>query len=144
MIEGILTGLRIGAFLLWARIAVRVLSESWHATEQSVSMRKRAWAYWRLMLLVMASVIVCLFSPENILRANGYITEQTGFWMMSVGVVDLHICAYLTVMGLDIAAGKGNRAWPAYPLLSAFPLIYGFTRGVLSSLFWNTSMNTGQ
>ncbi len=131
MIEGILTGLRIGASLLWAWIAVRVLIESWHVTEQSVSVRKRAWHYWRLMLLVMAFVIVCLFSPENILRANGYITEQTGFWMMSAGVVGLHICAYLTLMGLDIATGKGNRAWPAYPLLSIVSLIYGLIRGIV-------------
>ncbi len=128
MVEGILTGLRIGASLLWASIAVRVIIESWHVTEQSVAVRKRGWAYWRAMLLVMAFVIVFLFSPENILRANGYITEQTGFWMMSAGVVGLHVCAYLVLMGLDIATGKGNRAWPAYFLLSVVSLIYGVTR----------------
>ena len=128
MIEGILTGLRIGASLLWASIAVRVIIESWDVTNQPADVRKRGLAYWRAMLLVMAFVIVCMFSPENILRANGYIGEQTGFWMMSAGVVGLHVCAYLTLMGLDIATGKGNRAWPAYFLLSLVSLIYGVTR----------------
>ncbi len=128
MIEGILTGLPIGASLLWASIAVRVIIESWDVTNQPADVRKRGWAYWRAMLLGMAFVIVCMFSPENILRANGYIGEQTGFWMMSAGVVGLHVCAYLTLMGLDIATGKGNRAWPAYFLLSLVSLIYGVTR----------------
>lgn len=128
MVEGILTGLRIGAILLWFWIGVRVAFESWHVTEQPAEIRKRGWAYWRAMLLVMAFVIVFLFSPENILRANGYISEQTGFWMMSGGVVGLHGCAYLTHMGLDIATGQGNRAWPSYVAFSVISLIFGATR----------------
>ncbi|KZY91379.1 MULTISPECIES: hypothetical protein [unclassified Erythrobacter] len=130
MVEGILTGLRIGASILWVSIAVRVMIESWHVTEQPAEIRKRGWSYWRAMLLVMAFVIVCLFSPENILRAHGYITEQTGFWLMSAGVIGLHICAYLTLIGLDIATGQGNRAWPAYLLISIVSLTYGVTRGM--------------
>lgn len=128
MVEGILTGLRIGASLLWFWVGFRVIIESWDVTGQPVEVRKRGWVYWRAMLLVMAFVIVFLFSPENILRANGYIGEQTGFWMMSAGVVGLHVCAYLVLMGLDIATGHGNRAWPAYVAFSVISLVYGVTR----------------
>ncbi len=45
MVEGILTGLRIGAILLWFWIGVRVAFESWQVTEQPVSVRKRGWSY---------------------------------------------------------------------------------------------------
>ena len=131
VIEGILTGLRIGAILLWAWLGLRVIFESWHVTRQPEEVRHGAWFYWRTMLLVMAFVIVFLFSPENILRAQGYITESTGYYMMASGVVGLHICAYLTMMGLDIATGHKNRALPAYAGVSIVSLVYGMTAGAV-------------
>lgn len=131
VIEGVLTGLRIGAIILWAWVALRVVIESWHVTEQAEEVRKHGWAYWRAMLLVMAFVIVFLFSPENILRAHGYISNETGFSMMAAGVVGLHICAYLVMMGLDIATGHKNRALPAYIGVSAVSLTYGMTAGTV-------------
>lgn len=131
MSEELITGLRIGAILLWAWLALRVLFESWHVTEAPAEVRARGWVYWRSMLLLMAFVIVFLFSPENILRANGYITADTGFYMMSAGVAGLHICAYLTLIGLDVATGHKNRAWPAYIAISLASLLYGLTRGML-------------
>ena len=127
VIENILTGLRIGAIILWAWLGIRVIFESWGITKQTPETRHEAWKYWRGMLLVMAFVIVFLFSPENILRANGYIEETTGFYMMAAGVVGLHVCAYLVMVGLDIATGHRNRAWPVYVALSFVSLIYGVT-----------------
>ena len=125
MIEQLLTGLRMGAIILWAWLAIRVLFESWHVTEASPEVRERGWFYWRSQLLIMAFVIVFLFSPENILRANGYITQETGFWMLAAGTVGIQICAGFTMIGLDVATGHRNRAWPVYVAISAFSLSYG-------------------
>ena len=125
MIDDVLTGLRIGAVILWVWLAWRVMFESWGITKQSPETRHHAWKYWRAMLLVMALVIVFLFSPENILRANGYITQETGFWMLAAGTVGVQVCAWLTMIGLDVATGQRNRAWPVYVAISAFSLGYG-------------------
>ena len=125
MIDDVLTGLRIGAIILWVLLAWRVIFESWGITKQPPETRHHAWKYWRGMLLVMAFVVVFLFSPENILRANGYITQETGFWMLAAGTVGVQVCAGFTMIGLDVATGHRNRAWPVYVAISAFSLSYG-------------------
>lgn len=127
----LLTGLRIGAIVLWAWLALRVLFESWEITEQTVEIRRKGWAYWRASLLTMSFAVVFFFSPENILRANGYIDAATGFWMMAAGVACLHACAILDHMGLDIATGGKNKALPAYLSMSVVSVVYGITAGVI-------------
>lgn len=119
------TGLRIGAIVLWAWLAIRLLLDSWKITEREQKVRKSSWTYFRASQLVMAFVVVFLFSPENILRAEGYISEAFGFKLIAVGVVGLHICATLMHMGLDVANGGSKRAWPAYAAMSALSLAWG-------------------
>ena len=128
MIEAVLTGLRFGAIFLWAWIALRVLFESWDITKAPEETRERGWRYWRVNLLCMSFIVVCLFSPENILRANGYITEKTGYYMLTLGVAGLHACAYLVLIGLDVATGQRNKAWPAYAAITAVSLAYAMLR----------------
>ena len=127
VIDELLTGLRIGAIILWAWLAIRVLVESWHVTEAAPEIRGRGWFYWRTQLFTMAFVIVFLFSPANILRANGYISEEASFWMMAWGTAGIQICAILNMIGLDVATGHPNRAWPTYVAIGLTSLAYGLT-----------------
>ena len=131
MAEDLITGLRIGAIILWLWLGIRVMVDSWHVVEAPEQVRQNGWIYWRAMLLVQAFLIVFLFSPENLLRVNGYITEETGFWMLSAGTAGLHICAYLIMIGLDVATGRKNCAWPVYIAISVVSVVYGMTAGSL-------------
>lgn len=123
-IETILTGLRFGAILLWCWLGWRVLFETWTFVDLPLARREQGWRFFRTALLVEAVIIVALFSPENILRANGYIGEETGFAMMAAGTAGLHATAILLHLGLDSAAADTMRALPAYLAMSGLSLAF--------------------
>ena len=77
-----------------------------HITERTKGVRDQAWRPFRASILVMCFIMVFLASPENILRANGYITDRTGAWMMVGVTAGAMLYACLTHHGLDIANGR--------------------------------------
>lgn len=131
MIEDILTGLRLGAIVLWAWIGLRVLFDSWTVTGEAEAVRERGWRFFRAALLVMSAIVVFVFSPADILIANGYIVQDQRQVLSAIGVVGLHLSAILLHLGLDIANHHTKRALPVYLAISLACLLFGLGRDAL-------------
>lgn len=127
MAGDLLTGLRIGALILWSWLWWRLAFESWQITKQPEAVRAHGWKHFRRSLFVMAFAIVVFFSPENLLRVHGHISEQTGFYMLAGGVALLCLSGSLVLHGLDIATNTKARVWPVYAAIVAVSVIYGIT-----------------
>ena len=125
MLEAILTGLRLGAIILWAWLGLRVLFDSWTITGESAPVRQRGWRYFRFALLVMSAIVVFVFSPADILIANGYIVQAERQALSALGVIGLHASAIALHLGLDIANHQTRRATPVYLAISLATLLFG-------------------
>lgn len=105
----ILTGLRLGAIVLWAWYGLRVLLDSYRITRQSEAVRDQGWSLYRPSEIVMAAIVVFLFSPADILIANGLIGQEDRELLNVGGVIGLHICAILKHLALDVAETGGAQ-----------------------------------
>lgn len=128
MTEGVLIGLRIGAIILWAWIGLRVVFDSWTVTRESEDIRKRGWQFFRAGLLVMSVIVVFIFSPADILIANGLIDQPQRQALSALGVVGLHVSAILLHLGLDIANHHTRKTLPIYLAISALCLAFALWR----------------
>ncbi|UAB76945.1 hypothetical protein INR77_08800 [Erythrobacter sp. SCSIO 43205] len=130
MIEGLLTGLRIGGIAIFAWLAWRILFESFDFTKAPKHVRDSAWRYHRVSILVMCFVMCCLASPANIMLANGLISLDVNFAMMSGVTIGACIYAILKHHGLDIATGKRPVHWFACLLIMTLSALYGTGRAL--------------
>lgn len=130
-VETILTGLRLGAIILWAWIGLRVVFDSWTITGEAHAIRQQGWRYFRFALLVMSVIVVFVFSPADILIANGYIVQEQRQALSAIGVVGLHVSAIALHLGLDIANHHTRRALPVYLAISLATLLFGLARHTL-------------
>lgn len=124
MVEAWLTGLRISAIVLWFTLGVRVAFYSWHITEQDRNVRARGWFHFRLALFIMAVAVVCFFSPADILRVNGYISQNQREYMALCGVALIVWSGIQKLVALDISTGQNKRVWPAYVATVLLSLLY--------------------
>ena len=124
----ILTGLRIGGCILWAWILWRILFESWHITEAPDEVRRRGWIHFRRFLALMGFAVVFLFSPENILRVGGYITEEQGFYMLGLGSLIVLVCGILIHHGLDIVGKRPPSTVAIYFVIALLSIVYSVAR----------------
>ena len=132
MIEAILTGLRIAGAILWAWILWRILFESWEITQAPDEVRRRGWKWFRAYLATMAFAIAFVFSPENILRSAGMITQEQGYYLLALGSLSNVFCAALIHNGMDIVSGQHkNQGMGIYIALSLFCVLYSAMGGLL-------------
>lgn len=124
----LLTGLRIGGMLVFLWLGWRIAFESWEVTAQPVEVRLRAWRFFRAAIFVICFVMVFLASPENILRANGYISAETGFLMMCGVTVGASVHAALMHHALDLSVGKRPITWIACVFMLGLSALFGLVR----------------
>ena len=124
MIEAYATGIRLASIILWSWFAIRILLYSWHITEQPLGRRQEGWRYWRIGLLLMSAAIVFLFSPADILRANGYIGLPVRLAMMAAGATVICLVAALWLFALDVARGQPRNEIYAYLSIPAMTVLF--------------------
>lgn len=125
----LLTGLRIGAIILWAWVGLRVAFDSWSITAEAENIRIRGWRFFRPSLLVLSAIIVFVFSPADILVAHGVIVAEERQAMAVVGTVGLHVAAVLLHLGLDVANTHTHRALPVYLAITGLSLAFALAGG---------------
>lgn len=104
--DNLITGLRMGAIVVFAWLALRLLLDSWRVTEQARGLRVHAWVYFRASIAVICFSMIFLAAPENILRAEGVIGDRTGFWLMASIALGIMVWAVIIHRALDIATQR--------------------------------------
>lgn len=128
-VDAVLTGLRLGAIILWAWVGLRVAFDSWSITGEPQEVRIQGWRYFRPSLLVLSALIVFVFSPADILAAHGVIAGEQRHALNAIGALGLHVVAILLHLGLDVANTHTRRALPVYMAISAATLAFAFAKG---------------
>lgn len=128
-IDPLLTGLRLGAIVLWAWVGLRVIFDSHEITAENEAVRRLGWVYFRSSIVVMSAIVVFIFSPADILVANGMIGAETRKIMSAAGVAGLHLSATLLHLGLDVANHHSRRALPIYLVISYLFAAFALARG---------------
>jgi len=127
-IKNSLTGVRLSLICLYLMLLWRTAFYSWNITEQAPEIRKRGWKWFRFGLVILSLSVILFYSPENILRVNGYITQTTGHMMMLAGSFMNLATAVSLLVGLDIAGGRTARALPVYVAIAAVSMAWVFIR----------------
>lgn len=110
----LLTAIRVAQIGLYLALGWRLVFYSWRITDQPVAVRVHGWHWFRAALALTVISVVALFGPENVLRANGYISAELGYWLLTAGSVLNAMAATCFLTGLDVATGHNARSFPFY------------------------------
>lgn len=128
MTGDILTGVRLGSGIVWLMVIFRYAFKQVPVASRDVETNIKADRLWRFQNTLMAISIVLIFTPENILRVEGLISEDTGYLLLTLGAGLGCVCGVILLHMKDLLEGKSNHATWIYALIMVMTVSYSAFR----------------
>jgi len=123
VLQSISSGLRGAIAILWVTFLLRLASNSKGATNRPVVRREKAWQLQRAGFALLGASVVLFYSPEDVLRAEGMISQQVSFAMGCAGNALQALAMASFLSGLDVlTTGRLGGSWVYIAVVLLFPL----------------------
>lgn len=120
----LLTGLRIGAISTWSIMLFRYLFNQTPLENRSDKVSKSVNRLWLIQNTIMATAIIFVFSPHNILVYNEYISLEIGKVFLIYGSFAIIVCSIILLHMKDKLEEKNNKATLIYILIPFVITLY--------------------